>query len=61
MLCDQSYSVDEMVRQMKAAGFARVDIYPAWDGLQLNDGLEWIVYVAHKAGADEGQTAESGL
>jgi SAM-dependent methyltransferase len=49
ILCDQSYSVDNMVRQMKAAGFAQVDVYPGWDGLQLDDASEWIVYVAHKS------------
>jgi SAM-dependent methyltransferase len=52
-LCDQSYSIDDMVGQMKAAGFDRVDVYPAWDGLQLYDAPEWIVYVAHTAGAQE--------
>lgn len=52
-LCDQSYSVDDMMGQMKAAGFERVDVYPAWDSLQLNDAAEWIVYLAHKAGAGE--------
>lgn len=50
MLCDQSYSVDGMVDLMHSAGFARVDVYPAWDGLELNDAPEWVVYVAHKAG-----------
>jgi SAM-dependent methyltransferase len=51
-LCDQSYSIDDMVGQMKAAGFARVDVYSDWDGLQLSDAPEWIVYVAHKGGAE---------
>jgi len=53
ILCDQSYSVDDMVAQMKAAGFARVDVYPAWAGLPLYDAPEWVVYVAHTAGASE--------
>jgi SAM-dependent methyltransferase len=50
MLCDQSYAVEDMVGHMKAAGFSRVDVYPAWDGLGLYDASEWIVYVAHKSG-----------
>jgi SAM-dependent methyltransferase len=49
ILCDQTYSVDEMVQMMGAAGFARVDVYPAWDGMELYDAQEWNVYVAHKA------------
>ena len=53
ILCDQSFSVETMVKQMQSAGFERVDVYPAWDGLQLYDAREWIVYVAHKAGAEE--------
>lgn len=47
-LCDQSYSVDRLVGLMKAAGFSQVDVYPAWDELQLYDAQEWNVYVAHK-------------
>ena len=48
-LCDQSYPVERMVGLMKSAGFANVDVYPAWDGLELYDAPEWVVYVAHKA------------
>lgn len=47
-LCDQTYAVDEMVAMMKEAGFASVDVYPAWDGLALYDAEEWVVYVAQK-------------
>ncbi|MCA9970571.1 MAG: hypothetical protein KC425_10175, partial [Anaerolineales bacterium] len=46
LLCDQTYAADEMVNLMRAAGFAQVDVYPAWDGLPLYDAAEWIVYVA---------------
>jgi SAM-dependent methyltransferase len=52
-LCDQSYPVERMVGLMKAAGFSKVDVYPAWDGLNLYDAPEWVVYVAHKAGKSE--------
>jgi SAM-dependent methyltransferase len=50
VLCDQTYAVAEMVQLMRAAGFAGVDVYPAWDGLDLYDALEWNVYLAHKEG-----------
>lgn len=53
VLCDQSYSADDMVGHMKAAGFAQVDVYPAWDGLQLSDAPEWIVYIAQTAGPEQ--------
>src|SRR5690606_29124892 len=46
ILCDQTYSVEEMVQMMRDAGFATVEVYPAWDGLALYDGLEWNAYVA---------------
>ncbi len=48
-LCDQSYAVDEMVSMLREAGFAQVDVYPAWDGLPLYDAEEWIVYVGTTA------------
>jgi cyclopropane fatty-acyl-phospholipid synthase-like methyltransferase len=47
-LCDQTYAVDEMTAMMQTAGFASVDVYPAWDGLALYDAAEWVVYVAQK-------------
>ncbi len=46
ILCDQTYSVEEMVQIMKGAGFSNVDTYPAWDGLALYDAGEWTVYLA---------------
>jgi SAM-dependent methyltransferase len=52
-LCDQSYSVDSMVGHMREAGFARVDVYPAWDELELYDAPQWIGYVAHKATSEQ--------
>jgi SAM-dependent methyltransferase len=50
VLCDQTYTVAEMTQMMRDAGFARVDVYPAWDGLDMYDAAEWNVYVAHKEG-----------
>ena len=46
VLCDQSYEVEEMTGLLRAAGFGRVEVYPAWDGLGLYDANEWVVYVA---------------
>jgi SAM-dependent methyltransferase len=46
VLCDQSYEVAEMTALLRAAGFAAVEVYPAWDGLGLYDVGEWVVYVA---------------
>lgn len=48
VLCDQTYAVKEMVQMMRAAGFGKVDVYPAWDGLELYDAAEWNAYVAQK-------------
>ncbi|RMG95572.1 MAG: class I SAM-dependent methyltransferase [Chloroflexi bacterium] len=45
-LCDQTYAVSEMEAMMYQAGFQKVTVYPAWDGLPLYDADEWIVYVA---------------
>ncbi|MBP9503388.1 MAG: methyltransferase domain-containing protein [Candidatus Promineofilum sp.] len=47
-LCDQTYEIEEMAGTMRAAGFARVQSYPAWDGLPLYDGDEWVVYIAER-------------
>jgi len=48
ILCDQSYSVEEMSQIMKQAGFGVVDAYAAWDRLLLNDATEWVVYLAQR-------------
>lgn len=47
-LSDQTYSVETMTRMLYQAGFARVQVYPAWDHLPLYDADEWLVYVAQK-------------
>lgn len=46
VLCDQTYAVDEMRAMLLAAGFAAVEVLPAWGGLGLYDAKEWVVYVA---------------
>lgn len=46
LLCDQTYAVEDMVRMMGEAGFSRVEVYPAWNGLAIYDAAEWNVYVA---------------
>jgi cyclopropane fatty-acyl-phospholipid synthase-like methyltransferase len=51
-LCDQTYAVGDMVSRMEHAGFAEVAVYRAWDGLPLDDAVEWNVYVAN-SGAGE--------
>ncbi len=50
LLCDQTYSVAEMEQMLREAGFQRVTVYPAWDGLGLYDAEEWNVYVAWREG-----------
>lgn len=45
-LCDQTYAIEEMVAQMRRAGFSGVEVFRAWDGLALYDAGEWNVYVA---------------
>lgn len=49
-LCDQSYTVQEMVQMLIKAGFSAVDFYPAWDDLPLYDAGEWNVYIARTDG-----------
>lgn len=48
LLCDQTYAVEKMVEMMRRAGFGAVEVHPAWDGLDLYDAKEWIVYLAQK-------------
>lgn len=48
ILCDQTYSADEMQRLMRDAGFSAVNVYPAWDSVGLYDADEWVVYVASR-------------
>ena len=49
ILSDQTYEPDEMGQMLRDAGFGRVDVYPAWDGLPLYDADEWLIYVAASA------------
>lgn len=52
LLCDQTYATDEMTALLRAADFAGVQVYPAWDGLAINAASEWNVYVAQKRSAE---------
>ena len=45
-LCDQAYQATNMIDKLKQCGFVDVDIFLDWDGLNLNDAEEWIVYLA---------------
>ena len=48
ILCDQTYAVVEIEQMMRQAGFASIQVFPAWDGLPLYDADEWHVYIAQK-------------
>ncbi|HEY65043.1 MAG TPA: methyltransferase domain-containing protein [Caldilineae bacterium] len=47
-LADQGYPVEEVIALCHEAGFARVDVHPAWDGTELYDADEWIAYVVER-------------
>jgi SAM-dependent methyltransferase len=49
ILSDQTYAPDEITAMLKTAGFTKVSVYKAWDGLPVYDAQEWIIYVAEKA------------
>jgi hypothetical protein len=37
-----------MLAMLCGAGFGRIAAYPAWDGLDLYDAPEWLLYLAEK-------------
>jgi SAM-dependent methyltransferase len=47
-LTDQGYPTPTMAAMMRQAGFGRVDIFPQWQGAELYDAHEWVVYVAER-------------
>lgn len=49
VLCDTTYTIEEMTTLLHHTGFDQVDVYPAWDELPLYDSKEWLVYVAQRA------------
>ena len=53
-LSDQAYTVEMMEKMLAEAGFGKMTVHPAWDGLALKDAPEWCVYLAERLG----QTAE---
>ena len=48
VLCDQVYEIEQMEGMLLAAGFAAVEVYVAWDGLDLYDADEWVVFIGRK-------------
>jgi SAM-dependent methyltransferase len=48
-LSDQAYPVERAAGMLRGAGFAAVQVYPAWGGLELYDAGEWVVYVGEKS------------
>jgi SAM-dependent methyltransferase len=47
-LTDQGYPTPTMTAMLREAGFGQVDTYPNWEGAELYDGPEWVVYVAER-------------
>jgi len=47
-LTDRAYPIPAMRAMLRQAGFGRVAAYPAWDGLDLYDAPEWVLYLAKK-------------
>jgi hypothetical protein len=47
-LTDQAYPIPAMLAMLRGAGFGRIAAYPAWDGLDLYDAPEWVLYLAEK-------------
>jgi SAM-dependent methyltransferase len=47
-LTDQAYPIPAMLAMLCGAGFGRIAAYPAWDGLDLYDAPEWLLYLAEK-------------
>ena len=48
-LSDQAYPTQTLVSMLRRAGFDRVEIFPAWGGVELYDAKEWVIYLAEKA------------
>ena len=44
-LSDNGYEAEEMVALLQASGFEQARAYPAWDGLEIYDAQEWVVYI----------------
>lgn len=48
ILCDTTYTTEEMTELLPRVGFSGVDSYPAWDSLPLYDAQEWQIYIAQR-------------
>ena len=44
-LSDNGYETEEMLGLLRSNGFHRASAYPAWDGVEMYDADEWVVYV----------------
>jgi SAM-dependent methyltransferase len=44
-LSDNGYETDEMLALLTSSGLRQAQALPAWDGLELYDAEEWIVYL----------------
>jgi SAM-dependent methyltransferase len=51
ILCDQAYRPADFQALLSRAGFDPAAVHPGWNGLPLQDGQEWVVYVARRATA----------
>ena len=47
-LTDQGYPTPTMTAMLRQAGFGRVDVFPNWDGVELYDAKEWVMYLAER-------------
>jgi SAM-dependent methyltransferase len=45
---DTAYDSEEMLALLRASGFRQAVAYEAWNGLDLYDAEEWVVYVAER-------------
>lgn len=44
-LSDNGYKAEEMVALLQSSGFKQARAFPAWDGLEIYDAQEWMVYI----------------
>lgn len=44
-LSDNGYEAEEMIALLRSSGFEQARAYPAWDGLEMYDAEEWMVYI----------------
>jgi SAM-dependent methyltransferase len=47
-LNDQTYRPEDLATTLRASGFSEPQVAPAWNGLELYDAAEWVVYIAQR-------------